>query len=178
MAGKQKKKIDPSKPLRNQRWERFCQLYAGKRLGNAKASYLGAGYKPRNKSSAEVEGWRLLRNVKVWERISFLREENLRYMEMDRLDAVDHLRKIIKAKVTDFMDEEGRVSVPKNHPLAEVVQEYVVEEKNGTVKARLKLKDSLKALDMIGLAEPRKIDHTSGGKPITTVIQFVDGNED
>jgi phage terminase small subunit len=141
-------------------------------------AYRTAGYSPQTQAACDVTASKLLRNPKIWLRIQWLRDENLKYVNMHRIEAVTHLRNVAMAKVTDFFDDAGKVRLDKSHPLADAVLEYIEEEKpNGTVKRRLKLKDSLKAIDMLGLSEPQRIDHTTGGKPISTVIQFVDGTD-
>jgi hypothetical protein len=171
--------IDPAKPLANIRQERFCQAYVGTHAGNASMAYRAAGYSPMRSSTCDVMASRMIRNDKVWSRIQWLRDENLKYVNMHRIEAVAHLRNVAMAKVTDFLDDQGNVRLDKSHPLADAVLEYVEEEKpNGMVRRKLKLKDSLKALDMLGFAEPQRVDHTSAGKPISTVIRFVDGNGD
>jgi hypothetical protein len=142
-------------------------------------AYRAAGYSPQTQGACDVSASNLLRNHKVWARIQWLRDENLKYVNMHRIEAVTHLRNVAMAKVTDFLDDQGNVRLDKSHPLADAVLEYVEEEKpNGMVRRKLKLKDSLKALDMLGFTEPQRFDHTSAGKPISTVIRFVDGDGD
>lgn len=60
-------------PLENVKQEAFCLHYA--KTGNATESYTKAGYKAKNDNVAAVSAARLLRNVKVMERLQELADE-------------------------------------------------------------------------------------------------------
>lgn len=64
---------DGSTPLQNLRHERFAQEYVTNG-GNATEAYRSAGYKPDN---ADAKAFRLLGNVGIKTRISYLRREYL-----------------------------------------------------------------------------------------------------
>jgi phage terminase small subunit len=53
----------------SERQRRFVELYMGECAGNATEAYMRAGYKPKDRRSAESCGERLLRNVEVIEAI-------------------------------------------------------------------------------------------------------------
>jgi len=175
------KPFDATQPLSNLRHEKFAQLYTGDLLGNALASYLASGYK--NNPASGVVGaaaHQLLRTPKVWARVSYLRDENLKYIKLHRLDAAQHLGNVVKARVVDFMDENGAISLPKNHPLADAVAEWNVDETisaDGKIhrKIKFKLKDSMKALEMLGLSEASsKVDmNLSGDVNVQSRVEFV-----
>jgi hypothetical protein len=70
-------------PLKNPRWEAFCQAYSGKAFGFAGKAYREAGYRPKTDAAADSAGWALLRNLEVSERVAFLREERRKQLAVD-----------------------------------------------------------------------------------------------
>jgi len=77
MGGKQKiinENLDPSLPLDNVRWEKFCQnLMVG--MGNDEA-YQGAGYNAKSNGVASVNANKLLKMPKVANRIAHLKNKS------------------------------------------------------------------------------------------------------
>src|SRR5262249_13950507 len=60
------------RPLKNLRWERFCQAYVrGETAGNGQASYRAAGFRT-NLRSADVSARRLLKKQSIRSRIGAL----------------------------------------------------------------------------------------------------------
>ncbi len=76
--------------LKNQKWEKFCQLYA--RDGNATNSYCGAGYKPRTAASAASCATKLLKNADVQARIEELVAEARARAERDAIADIREIR--------------------------------------------------------------------------------------
>ncbi len=76
-------KTDGSEPLKNPRWEAFCQAFAGKAFGFAGRAYRMAGYRPKDDAYADTNGWALRRKTEVSERIAFLREERRKQLAID-----------------------------------------------------------------------------------------------
>jgi len=66
--------LDPSLPLENARWEKFCQnLMVGMSNGEA---YQGAGYNIKNIDGASVNANVLLKNTKIANRIAHLKNKS------------------------------------------------------------------------------------------------------
>jgi hypothetical protein len=137
-----------NEPLKNMRHERFCQLYAGKCFG-----YAGRAYKAVFKckaNSADESGYRLLRNVQIWNRIKYLREDIRQHMAVDAA-------KILTMRMQIAKDGKARKS-DKLTALKDVERSLGLElpskmELSGAVKVDLsKLSDDqLKSL--VDLAE-------------------------
>lgn len=72
-----------SEPLKNMRWEKFCQLYAGECFGYANKAYVKAGYKTKDDHVARSMGYKLLTNADIWNRIQKLRAEGMRSLAID-----------------------------------------------------------------------------------------------
>lgn len=87
---------DGSKPLDNMRWERFCQLYAGKHHGNASRAYVEAGFKAKTVKAINVNASRALRNANISTRIDFLRKSAEGKVCLSRTDCL----KVLSVAVT------------------------------------------------------------------------------
>lgn len=144
-----------SQPLANVRWEAFCIAYTGHFRRNAAASYVAAGYKPKTQQIAAATAERLLRNTDIQSRIEHLNNEALKIERLHARDAVRRLATIATAKLSDFMDEFGRIDPSKvaNPELSAAVQEMTQEDTESGVKIKIKLKDDMRAIELLGLAE-------------------------
>ena len=80
---------DGSTPLKNDRHERFCQLYAGQFFGNASKAYKESGYSPKTQNAADADSSRLVRHDKVYARVSFLRAEAMKQLPIDRMKILE-----------------------------------------------------------------------------------------
>lgn len=160
-----------SRALANQRWELFCQHYCGDFRRNAAGAYLAAGYRAASTDIASAAALRLLRNVKVAERIDWLDKEAEAVVRLKARDAIERLAAIATARIGDFLDAAGNVDPEKvrNGPLSAAVADYyAVAMPDGTVSARIKLKDDMRALELLGLTEK---PNAPSGAPGVLVIK-------
>jgi hypothetical protein len=92
-----------NEPLENIRHETFCQLYAGKCFGYAGRAYRQAGFRCKTNAVAMELGSKLLRNLEVWTRIKYLREQIRQTMAIDAA-------KILKLRLDIAENRKGRSS--------------------------------------------------------------------
>lgn len=139
--------------LKNTRWEAFCVHYTGKHRRNGTAAYMAAGYKTKTPEIAAANAVRLLTNSNIQARIKHLNDEALEIEQLHARDAVSRLAVIATAKITDFLDERGRVDMAKvvSSPLSAAIQEVTRQKHKGKEVVRIKLKDDMKALELLGL---------------------------
>lgn len=149
------KAADGAAPLDNVRWEAFCTAYTGDFRRNAAASYVAAGYKPKTPQIAAATAERLLRKTEIQARIEHLNNEALKIERLHARDAVRRLAAIATAELADFLDENGDVDpkMVKSGPLRAAVQEMTQEYTRDGRKVRIKLKDDMRALELLGLTE-------------------------
>lgn len=109
------KRVEPgSLPLANHRWEAFCRFYAfgditkeGKHRGNATKAYESAGYNVVGDRSAGVAGQRLLQNVEIKQRVTFLSREFWKRMDMTNEELLARLGAIIRFDPARLHEEGG-----------------------------------------------------------------------
>ena len=89
--------------LENPRWERFCQLYAVD--GNASAAYRGAGYHPKTDGACWAAACRLLRDVKIQQRIEELTEEARQLAEASAIADIREIRATMTAILRGEIDK-------------------------------------------------------------------------
>lgn len=144
-----------SQPLANVRWEAFCIAYTGHFRRNGAGAYVSAGYKPKTPDIAASNAERLLRNDDIQNRIKHLNDEALKIERLHARDAIKRLALIATAKLSDYMDENGRIDPRKvaDTELSGAVQEMTMDDTESGVKIKIKLKDDMKALELLGLAE-------------------------
>ena len=160
-----------ARPLQNRRWELFCQHYCGDFRRNAAGAYLAAGYRVCNSDTASACALKLLRNAKVSERVDWLDKEAEAVVRLKARDAIERLAAIATARIGDFLDAAGNVDPEKvrNSPLSAAVSDYyAVAMPDGTVSARIKLKDDMRALELLGLTEK---PNAPSGAPGVLVIK-------
>lgn len=151
--------IEPPKdgetPLHNIRWEAFCIAYTGPNRRNGAAAYVAAGYKPKAPQTAAANAERLLRNADIQNRIGHLNTEALKIERLHARDAVKRLATIAMATLADFMDAEGRIDPAKvaDPTLSAAVQEMTIDETPAGRRIKIKLKDDMRALELLGLTE-------------------------
>lgn len=141
--------------MENTRWEAFCVAYTGHFRRNAAASYVAAGYKPKTPQIAAATSERLLRNTDIQSRIEFLNNEALKIERLHARDAVRRLAAIATAKLSDYMDESGRIDPAKvaDPKLSAAVLEMTQEDTESGLKVKIKLKDDMRALELLGLTD-------------------------
>jgi hypothetical protein len=129
-----------SRPLKNPRWEAFCQAYAGQAFGFAGRAYREAGYRPKDDNSADCAGWALYRNLQVSERIAFLREERRKQLAIDATRILELRLKIAyngDAKDADRLaalkdvERSLGLQLPEKHELSGSLMAYVVNVDEG-----------------------------------------------
>lgn len=144
-----------SRALANARHEAFCQHYCGDFRRNAAASYRAAGYRVAADRTAATMGFQLLRRPDVQARIDHIEQELTRLLKVKVRDAVERLGIIATASIADFLDGNGQIdpALLKSSPSAAAVSECVISAgADGSVTARVKLKDDMRALELLGLA--------------------------
>lgn len=153
---------EPSKALRNARHEAFCAAYCGECRGNAAASYLQAGFRCKDREVAKRMASRLLKRPDVAARVRHLEDELAEREKLKAIDAIRHLKAVATASLSDFYDKNGRVDPCKlSDPwLSQVIESVTpIYDRDGNfVDYKIKLKDSMKALELLGLTKPRQSD--------------------
>lgn len=148
---------DGTQPLVNKRHEAFCMAYVGECRDNASAACLAVGYKTKN---ANVVGPRLLANVSIQKRIRHLQDELADQERLHAIDAIRHLKAIVTVTLSDFLNPDGTVDESKfqDRNLMQAVQELSpVHDKDGArIGWKIKLKDSMRALELLGLTEQKE----------------------
>ncbi|MFC1987760.1 terminase small subunit [Chloroflexota bacterium] len=159
MAKKSKRK-NSKFSAKYQRWDRFAIALLEEPTGEAAA--IKAGYSPK---SARFLATRLRKNPYVIKRLKELQER----IESEKIANVrerkEKLSEIIRAKVVDFLDENGQPVITKNSPHAGAVKEFydrVKYDRNGNpIRTR-----SIKLIDVIeAIRELNKIDGTYASQP-------------
>jgi hypothetical protein len=149
---------DGSQPLINKRHEAFCLAFVGECRDNAAAAYLAAGYKNKN---AHVNGCQLLIKTNIKRRIKHLEDELAEQEKLKAIDAIRHLKAIATVTITDFMNPDGTLDESKlqDRNLTQAIQELTPTfDKDGVrIGWKLKLKDSMRALELLGLTEKEEV---------------------
>lgn len=148
---------DGTTPLYNERHEAFCVAYVGEHRGNGAAAYRAAGYKTLKTLTDAACAAKLLINANIQKRIAHLENELAEKEKLKAIDAVRHLKAVTTVTIADFMDDLGRIDRKKlrDPQLAQAIQELVpIYDKDGyLIDYRIKLKDSMRALELLGLTE-------------------------
>lgn len=114
---------DGSLPLKNDRHEKFCQLYSGSCFGNTAAAYKQAGYSPRTSAAATSEAWRLFRNDDIARRVAFLRAEAMKQLPIDRARILELRLLCMNDKTASWTDRLRAASdIEKSLGLTEAVK--------------------------------------------------------
>ena len=147
---------DGTLPLVNKRHEAFCLAYVGECRDNASASCLAAGYHTKH---PDVTGSQLLVKISIKRRIKHLEDELAEQERMKAIDAIRHLKAIATARLSDFY-KDGRFDVSKlsDPELSRLIQEVTpIYDKDGVlIDYKIKLKDSMKALELLGLTDKQE----------------------
>ena len=151
---------DGAQPLRNARHEAFCLAYAGEHRRNAAASYRAAGYSSKKNHNAAAIAQKLLTKSDIRARVAFLDRKAAELARLSARDAIERLAAIATVTIADFLDERGRVDPEKlkDPRLAQAVAEAIpVYDREGCFLGwRLRLKDDMRALELLGLVEQPK----------------------
>ena len=84
-----------------------------------------------------------------------MNNEALKIERLHARDAVSRLATIATAKLSDYMDEYGRIDPAKvaDPNLSAAVQEMTQEDTENGLKIKIKLKDDMRALELLGLTD-------------------------
>lgn len=147
--------VDGARPLANVRWEAFCIAYTGVFRRNGAGAYIRAGYKPKTPEIAAANAARLLTNAHIQSRIEHLNNEALKIERLHARDAIKRLAAIATARLSDYMDEDGNVDPLKvaDPQLSAAVLEMTQDDTPNGRKIKIKLKDDMRALELLGLTE-------------------------
>ncbi len=162
---------DGTTPLYNERHEAFCVAYVGEHRGNGAAAYRAAGYKTKKTQTDAVCAADFLINPNIQKRIAHLEKELAEKERLKAIDAIRHLKAVSTVTLADFLDSSGHVDLQKlrEPQLAQAIQELVpIYDKDGClIDYRIKLKDSMRALELLGLTE--KSDETTQAQQILVI---------
>lgn len=91
--------------------EKFCHLY--QKTGNARQSYIDAGYKVKDEKTADANSSRLLTNAKVQEYLSHLKKETLERHKLTIDELIAENVKIAFAKLSNVIkiNSEGEIEL-------------------------------------------------------------------
>lgn len=142
-------------PMANVRWEAFCIAYTGVFRRNGAGAYVAAGYKPKTPQIAAINANRLLTNANIRARIEHLNNEALKIERLHARDAIRRLATIATARLSDYMDENGNVDPMKvaDPELSAAVLEMTQDDTPNGRRIKIKLKDDMRALELLGLTE-------------------------
>lgn len=150
---------DGTMPLVNKRHEAFCMAYVGECRDNAAAAYRAAGY--RDTKNARINATSILTKSNVKRRIKHLEDELAEQEKLKAIDAIRHLKAIATVTITDFMNPDGTLDESKlqDRNLTQAIQELTPTfDKDGVrIGWKLKLKDSMRALELLGLTEKEEV---------------------
>ena len=116
--------------------ERFCQEYA--KSGNATDAYKRAGYKPKTDNVAKSAGARLLTSVNVQKRLNEIAD------------------KVSSEKIMGIAEMQERLS-----RIARREETEKVFTAAGEIEAEASLKDSMKAMELLGKMQGAFINTTN-----------------
>lgn len=178
---------DPSKPLKNGRWELFAQSVFGG--SDQKSAYIKAGYKSRD-NSAEAEASVLIRNPKVLARLQYLQSRAAQGKIITKQRAMEILSEMIECDLSDFMtvgadgvthfdfgkDTAKRKALKKAK--TKTVRDESGNEVMETMYQEMELESKTAALErlakMMGWDQPLKQELTGAdGKPLNEPIKIV-----
>jgi phage terminase small subunit len=163
-----------SKEQMPEKWKRFCEEYIIDL--NGKQAAIRAGYSPK---TAESQASRLLRNAKVQEYLSHLREKVSKKLELTKEMVAEELRRILISDIRGFYRPDGslkniqELTDEQAAALAgvetdeiwgmEVAGEGLQKKKLGETK-KIKRYDKIAAAaqinKMMGWNAPEKVEHT------------------
>ncbi|OGV35013.1 MAG: hypothetical protein A2020_10795 [Lentisphaerae bacterium GWF2_45_14] len=119
----------PEKPLAHEKWEEFCQLYAGECWGDAEKAFKSAGLDkdPATKKAAPGRPRKILQIKEIYERILYLRKIKFIENEMDSLWIAQRRKEIVEKAEK----ESDRLNALKDLEKAIEALSAAASEKNG-----------------------------------------------
>jgi len=140
MAKKSAKPVDYSKPLKNRRYEDFCQFYL--KLNNATQAAIQAKY---SKKTAGSKGTQLLQIVSIKLRLDYLKSEIAEKCGVTAEMLTREYKKLAFSNMQDFEDEDG-----KTIPLHKLPCDVAAAIQTIDAYGDFKLHNKEKALDSLG----------------------------
>ena len=140
MAKKSTKPVDYSKPLKNRRYEDFCQFYL--KLNNATQAAIQAKY---SKKTAGSKGTQLLQIVSIKLRLDYLKSEIAEKCGVTAEMLTREYKKLAFSNMQDFEDEDG-----KTIPLHKLPCDVAAAIQTIDAYGDFKLHNKEKALDSLG----------------------------
>ena len=134
--------------------EKFCLEYA--KSGNARQSYLKAGYKPKTDGAADVNACRLLKNTKVQQRLAELAEEAKNASIADITEMQQKLTAIIRQQ----LEEEVIV--------IESAGDFMTEAR--VMKKKPAIKDVISAVNTLGKMQGAFVENVNLNGNVGVVI--------
>lgn len=130
--------------------ERFCEEYLVDL--NATQAYKRAGYNVKTDATAAQSANRMLRNVKVQERISELRTQQSKRTEITADRVIAELAAIAFADRTELakVDKNGSVRFAPTDSLPDDVKKVISGIKEGKFGTEVLSYDKVKALELLG----------------------------
>jgi len=121
--------FNPETPLIHEKWEEFCQLYAGECWGDAEKAFRSAELDkdPATKKAAPGRPRKVLQIKEIYERILYLRKIKFIENEMDSLWIAQRRKEIVEKAEK----ESDRLSALKDLEKAIEALSTAAAEKNG-----------------------------------------------
>lgn len=121
--------FNPEKPLNHEKWEEFCQLYAGDCWGDPEKAFRAAELDkdPATKKAAPGRPRKVLQIKEIYERILYLRKIKFIENEMDSLWIAQRRKEIVEKAEK----ESDRLSALKDLEKAIEALSAAAADKNG-----------------------------------------------
>lgn len=146
---------------------------------NATQAAIRAGYSVK---TADVQGSRMLGNVKVQSAIGEAMAKRSRRTGINQDRVVQELAKIAFVKITDIVDSKGRIkedAKPEDLACVEVLKQKLYEMDNGiSMESEIRLSPKLKALELLGKHLGMWNDKVDVNVAVPIVISGEDSLED
>lgn len=146
--------------LKNDRHERFCQEYL-KDL-NGRQAAIRAGY---SEKGAQTQASRMLSNVKVVDRIRYLKRKRQRRTQITADQVLKEISSLAFSDILDYIEIDARGNInflPEQYMENTAAIQEISVSKGKVVKKSVKLHDKIRALDMLmkhmDLYEPFKLE--------------------
>lgn len=143
---------DPSQPFNNSRWELFIQnLIKGDSFGEA---YIKAGFDVASNEIASAAANRLLKNVKIANRVEYLKKQAEKAMIADVSEIMRNMTEITRISPFEALQDPkkyGKYIDSVTFETQKVKEEYV--DKNGEVKTRTVSKRAVKKVNLVSKAK-------------------------
>ena len=123
--------------------ERFCLEYA--KSGNQRQAYIKAGYKAKNENAIDAAASRLLRNVKVQERLAEIAKE----VEKDAIADISEMQSVLTRIIRQQAEEE-----------VVVVESDGILSKAKKMNKSAAIKDVINAINTLGKMQGAFVDKT------------------